>query len=462
MRTKEEILNGMDETLFDIIASKDPVFFGRRVLGFIVKPFHEEWLSMVRNNDKVMIVGPTGHGKSLIMAILLSIWKCYYKNHFEIIIVSNTMEQSTKILERIKDNIMRNEMLLDLVPDKHNTKWSRTEIHLRSGCKIYCKPNNENIRSYHCDLLIADEVSQYTNHDVFFRHTMTRVTAKNGKLVGITTFRDELDLAHKLTGKEGKKRGFVSKIYKAIEKDKPIFPELYSLQKLNEIKSSMGSLKFEREYMSNVMSVEDALFDPNSIVECFDENLGFSLREGDYTVMGVDIAVGSGTSADFSVYTVVENIGRKTYIRRIEREKGMPIIHQINRIKELYRIYKCKNIYLDASSMGEGFVQELRQEGLPVTPCDFSYKNRNDYLINLKRYIDEKRLVIPRKFEDDKCMTMGDILRKELSSFMVTKTPSGMVTYQSTSRHDDTVFSLALAVKGASTQKEYIDMFFAE
>ena len=180
------------------------------------------------------------------------------------------------------------------------------------------------------------------------------------------------------------------------------------------------------------------------------------------TTHNCDFAVGTGTTADYSVFTVVENIGRKTYIRRIERYKGMPIAFQKERIKELHKIFKCKHIYLDATSMGESFVQELRQEGLPITPCDFSYKNRNDYLMNLRRYIDEKRLVIPRNFEDPMCITMGDILYKELISFVVTKTPSGMVTYKSTAKHDDCVFSLALAIKGASAQIKFIDTFFAE
>jgi len=415
MRTLKEILDGMNQVEFDLIASRDPVFFGERVLGIYMKPFHREWVDMILKNKLVCIVAPTGHGKTLVAGIMMALWIAHYQRNKEILIVSNTMEQSTKILERIKEEITSNEYLQCLIPEKHEQTWSKTEIHLRSGCKIYCKPCNQNIRSYHVDYLLADEVAQYRNHDVFFKWIMTRVTAKKGKLVAISTFIDELDLAHKLVGEAGKRRGFVSKIYRALdENEEPIFPELYSKERLQQIKESIGSIAFDREYMSNTTSIEDALFPPKAVAACFDEKLGFSMKEGDFTFMGCDFAVGTGTSADYSVFTVVENIGRKTYIRRIERYKGMPISFQKERIKELYKIYKCRHIYLDASSMGESFVQELRQEGLPITPCDFSYKNRNDYLMNLRRYIDEKRLVIPRNFEDPMCITMGDILYKEL------------------------------------------------
>ena len=464
MRTVKEILDGMNQIDFDLIASRDPVFFGRRVLGLIIKPFHEEWIDMFMNSNLTCIVAPTGHGKTNLMGIMMSLWIAQYQHNKEILIVSNTMEQSTKILDRIKDMIRDNEMLQNLIPIKQQEKtWSKTEIHLRTGCKIYCKPCNQNIRSYHVNYLLADEVAQYRDHQVFFKWIMTRVTSKMGKLVAITTFIDEMDLAHKLVGKEGEKRGFASKVYKAIDKEgNPFFPELYSKERLQEIKESIGSLAFDREYLSNTLSIEDALFPPQMVASCFNEELGFSMKEGEYTVMGIDIAVSAGATADYSVFTIVENIGRKTYIRRIERYRGMPISFQIDRIIELQNIFKCKHIYLDSSSMGETFVQELRQKGLPITPCDFSYKNRNDYLINLRRYMDEKRLVIPRKFEDSKCITMGDILYGELISFVVTKTPSGMVTYKTTSKHDDSVFSLALAIKGASSQKKFIDTFFAE
>jgi len=462
-RKINEILDGMSQIDFDMIASRDPAFFGRRVLGLIIKPFHEEWLKTYMNNNLVCIVAPTGFGKSQIMAILLPIWMCMYNKNKEVLIVSNTMSQSTTILGRIKDTILSNEMLQCLVPEKREKKWSQTEIHLRTGCKIYCKPNTEDVSSYHANLEICDEIAKYRDHNVFFNYTMTRVNAKKGKLIAITTFDNELDLAHKLIGKEGILRGFVSKIYKAInEKGESIFPEIFSLERLNNFKKGMGSLAFEKQYLSSTLSVEDALFPSELVVKCFNEQIGFQMKEGEFTFMGCDFALGRGTTADYSVFVVVENVGRLTLIRRIERYKGMPITFQKERIRELYNIFKCRRIYFDSSSMGESFVQELRQESLPITPCDFSYKNRNDYLINLLRYIDEGRLVIPRKFEDVKCITMGDILRKELASFMVTETPSGMVAYKSTGRHDDIVMALALAIKSASSQKKFIDTFFAE
>lgn len=466
------IFGGMNRFEFMTLASRDPAFWCERVLGLTIKPFHQEWLNLYMNNQFVNVIAPTGHGKTLLFGVGIPTWLAYNLKNQEILIISNTLEQSTGILTMIREMITENELLHELIPEKHLTRWSKTEIHTPTGCKIYCKPYSANIRSYHVNYLLSDEHAQYRDHSIFFKWVMTRVTAKKGKLVGISTPITEVDLPHKLL----KNPQFVSRVYTAYEDEAhtiPIFPELYTAQRLLDIKEAIGSLAFDREYLCDTKTVEDALYPPNMVVDCWNEKLGFQLSEGKYIYIGCDFAIAAGTTADYSVFTVVENIGRQTYIRRIERPKrGTPIDLQKKRLVELNKIFKPRAIMLDVSSMGESFYQGLRQEGLPVKACDFSPKQRNDYLINLRSYIEgkrdsegkllERRLVIPRDFNDEKCVTMTDELFKELTSFVITQTPSGLTTYKSTAAHDDMVMSLALAIKGASKQKKFVDAFFCE
>lgn len=471
MRTIEEIMQGMDRLEFMTLAAKDLKFWCEKVLGIIVKPFHEEWFKLFKENQFVNIIAPTGHGKTLLMGVAIATWIAYNQRNKEILIISNTMEQSTGILTRVKEMISDNELLQELIPEKHLTRWSKTEIHTTTGCKIYCKPYSANIRSYHVDYLLADEDAQYRDQAIFFKWVITRVTAKKGKLVAISTPITEVDLPHKLL----KNPKFVSKVciaYVDEENTIPVFPELYSKEELLSIKDTVGSLAFDREYLCSTKSVENALFPPNLVVDCFDEKVSFQLSEGDFVYIGCDFALARGSTADYSVFTVIENVGHQTIIRRIERYRGKPIDFQTKRLKELHRIYKAKSILLDVSAMGEGFFQDLRQEGLPVVACDFAPKHRNNYLITLRKFVEgkrdeegklkERRLVIPRDFNDIYCERMGDLLFNELTAFIITETPTGFTTYKTTAAHDDIVMSLALAISGASKQRKYVDSFFCE
>jgi len=319
----------------------------------------------------------------------------------------------------------------------------------------------------------CDEAAQYKDHSIFERWIITRVTAKNGKLVVISTPVSAIDLPHKLL----RNPIFYSKIYTALKprmtenpeyysdicknlkEGEPLFPELYSKEKLEAIKQSQGSLRFEQEYMCNVLVVEDALYPPNMVVECFDESLDFQLPEGGTVYIGADFAVGTGKDADYSVFTVIENNGEKNFIRKIERYKGMPISAQIKRLEELCHAYKPKAIYLDETTFGVSIVQELRSKQLPVVGCKFDLKSRNNYLMNLRKIIEDRRLVIPRK-PGSFCVSLTDKLFTELTSFVISKTQAGLVTYKSTAAHDDMVMSLALAVSGVQKKMPMIERAF--
>ena len=798
MRTLKEITKGMSIETIRFLGQFDPAFWIERVLGYMVKDFHKEWIDLFFKHDRLCIIAPTGHGKTAIFGVALPLYLACYKRNQQILIISNVLEQSTKILERIKAEITGNEYLRFLEPEeKMQFTWTKTEINTSTGCKIFCKPYTANVRSYHVNYCICvppytlidtdkgakpirdvqpgdyvkthnarykkvlrvfkrnidehileikagnnvlkitknhpllvrrgkvlkwikaeklkisdklcypmrgkikmlrlpkkgvkplddyiminedvarlfglfaaegsvdrssikftfgshekeliqetqnllrswfhvesnidnhnkwastvytcsvslrdlfiklfgrgcrsrkvpeiifkspeiiqahfvkgwldgdghysqhgavgsttskdlatgiaklaeniglkvtvtkkpniymlrfsaasvrkllslvanrrsrrfiymkiksmcwkryrgevynleveddnsyvangiivhncDEAAQYSDHSIFERWIITRVTAKDGKLVVISTPVSAIDLPHKLlhnpnfygriytaikTKRLNEKPEFYSPIYDKLKEGEPIFPELYSKEKLEIIKQSMTSIAFEREYLCNVLVSENSLYPPNLVIECFDESIGFQEPEGGSVYIGADFAVGTGKEADYTVFTVIENDGKNIYIRWIERHKGMAISAQMNRLVELNDRFHPKFIYMDESTFGATFVQELRQKQLPVVGCKFDFRSRNNYLLNLYKIIEDGILVIPRKRQTH---TLTDELFIELTSFIETKTQAGAVTYKSTAAHDDMVMSLALAVSGVKqmqplTQKAF-------
>jgi maltodextrin utilization protein YvdJ len=76
----------------------------------------------------------------------------------------------------------------------------------------------------------------------------------------------------------------------------------------------------------------------------------------------------------------------------------------------------------------------------------------------LRRLLDQNRLVIPTK---GFTKPLTDNLMRELSGFRIKKNPlSGRESFQSTTKHDDTVMSLALAVKNISNTRPVMENVF--
>jgi len=477
MRTAKDILGDMNFETFSITGSRDPAFWIERMSGEIIKPFHIEWIEMARKNERTMIIAPTGHGKTLILGIWFPLWICFYNRKKEILVVSKTEPQAKGILERIRNLIEDNEFLQFLEPkNKSDTTWSKTELVLSNKCKVFSKPYNENIASFHVDYLISDEVAKYKDNlaqgTVFERYVMTRVTAKKGKLVGITTVVHGADLSMKLKSNPL----FVTKVYPAIInappddifKGKAIFPELYPIEKLKQIKESIGSLAFDREYLCNTHSSEDALITPEMVIDAWDEDLEFSYNsEGENVYIGVDFAVSSGKDADYFVITVIESNGDKFYIKHIERHKGMPISAQKKRLLELNNIFKPVAMRLDETNYGVDVVQELRQNQVPVVGQKFDHTSRRGLLLNLRRIFEGKMLdgkrvptiIIPRK-PNSNCTILTDQLFVELTSIVPKKTMTGLETFVCNASHDDMIFSLGMALNGATVNKGYTGKVF--
>jgi hypothetical protein len=266
---------------------------------------------------------------------------------------------------------------------------------------------------------------------------------RKGHIVAIGTPLTDTDL---LADLQEPTNEFICKKYQIIMNGEPIFPEKYPMDFIKE--SLEPNPNFRREYMCELTLLSgEALFPDEYTNSCIDYELSFKDPESGRVSMGCDFALSQGRHGDYSVFTVVEELDDKIYIRHMRRIHGMGIEEQKKIIREMFYYFKPINIYLDESGFGQSFLQDLRNEQLPVVGCDFHYQKRNKYLVDLKRVIEEKRLVIPLNNENIMTKNTMDVLRAELSGFMIEKAEkTGVQIFKSTTSHDDTVMSLALSV----------------
>ena len=399
------------------------------------------------------------------MAIGFSTWYIFHNPNREILIVSTTLRQSIALLERIMELIKENEVLRDIVDKKllSSGNWcsrsnSGARIVLSQRRKIFCAPCNENIRGYHVDHVIADEVSAYKDPNVYRSYISTRVGAKSkdGKLLAISTSKSPTDLLQECKNNSE----YVSSTVPIVSKKGVLaWPNRFDQKFIDFRKAELGIGNFEREYLCNPKAeVEGAIFSAEDVMHCTDVSLKCTCDTfGGDIFIGADFAVSSGPRADFDVYWVAEKTGGKCIIRDVFRDKGIPKDEKVRILQGLNTKYgnKVYSNLLDDSGIGKAVAEDLFKLGLPVEEVSFKHTNRRQMIINLISVIQGRKLVIPFNKEDPNIDTMN-VLVEELLSFREEKSEStGMLMYKSNARHDDTVMALALVCKGAYDLDDY-------
>jgi hypothetical protein len=154
-------------------------------------------------------------------------------------------------------------------------------------------------------------------------------------------------------------------------------------------------------------------------------------------LQGVDLA----NLRDYFVSTVLDGTDQRlaTQVRHDRFQKRGYVAYK-GIIRANYSAYNSARTLVDATSLGESVVEDLRDigaEGYKFTGSQAKY----DVVHNLVRMLSEHRIAIPFVRE----------LVDELRHFQYEITPSKNLKMEAKTGHDDYVISLALAAQLAST-----------
>lgn len=206
---------------------------------------------------------------------------------------------------------------------------------------------------------------------------------------------------------------------------------LLNPQFVEEAKKELPEDTFRQEYLAEFLDGQGTVFRnlkeiirPQS--ECYEEPI-----MGKRYQIGVDLA----RLRDYTVFTVVDTNLKVAYWERFTQ-----LDWDFQKIKLLNLIDKYGNArtFIDATGIGDPFVQEMQRQGANVVPYAISSNEKKRVLINnLKLRIEQKQLTIPDE----------PILIRELEAYNYELLDSGKIKFGAPSGfHDDSVISLALAV----------------
>ena len=202
---------------------------------------------------------------------------------------------------------------------------------------------------------------------------------------------------------------------------------LLSKEEIKDIKSSLPDSAYQQEFECKFLEgtgvvfrkVEEAIKDTEKISYSHPHIFGLDLgRKRDYTVL--------------TGFNRTEN-HMDFFDRFSEVDWGLQKLRITNDLKPFHN----PPVVVEANSMGDPIIEDLRHSGIRVIPFMTTSKSKDDIIKKLSVFIENKYISFPNI----------PALIDELHSFSYEITPSGKMKYGAPSGfHDDCVMSMAMAV----------------
>ena len=318
----------------------------------------------------------------------------------------------------------------------HVSSDSKTELGLGSNKILSLAQNPDTVRGFTGDVYL-DEFPHHPNAAEIYEAAFPIIT--HGYRISIVgTPLGMSGRFYDIWTNEGQYRDYVRHkcdIYQAVADGLRV--------DIDTIRRNLDEESFRREYLCEFVDEGEAFFPYELIIRC----VGARPTEGGRgsVVLGVDI----GRKRDLTVVAVLEQLGTRLYMRRLECMKDTPFEVQREAISNIYHEEGAQMMAIDASGLGMQLAEELRMRLGAVEPITFDNAIKEHMAVTLKRLFERQDIVIL----DDPAL-IGDI-----HSLKRTVTASGNFRFdadRTEKGHADRFWALALAVNAATVAEPTI------
>lgn len=203
----------------------------------------------------------------------------------------------------------------------------------------------------------------------------------------------------------------------------------------NEIelaRHELPELAFRQEYLAEFLDDAGMVF----------RNVTACIQAAPERVTSVVIGVDWGRSNDYTVLIAMDRQTRR--VVEIDRFNQVNWTIQRGRLLEMTRRWPVELVLAESNSIGEPNIEELQKMGLPVNGFQTTQASKQQIIDALALAFEQQSIGIPQY----------PVLISELQAYEMERLPSGNWRYSAPEgQHDDTVISLALALRAASVSK---------
>lgn len=257
---------------------EDLKFLCKAILGYKDWSANENLHTMmarhVRKPSKFkLFLIPRDHLKSSIITKGGAILRLNKNPNIRILIANNTWDNARKFLGSIQQYLVRGAILPQYFGQYESNRWNQDEITIRQRKVILDAPTiattglEKEQTSQHYDLIIADDLVARENSNTpeqrakvkDYINSLMALLEPEGELWVVGT-RWSMDDAYGDLIEEGIWDVFQRSAYTDDTKTQPIFPEKFSLEKLQFLRNKLGPTLFSCWYMNDPISQEAADF----------------------------------------------------------------------------------------------------------------------------------------------------------------------------------------------------------
>ena len=474
------------------LAKNDIIAFGKLFLpdDFMRSEtpfFHYEVADACSNLDyrQLAIILPRGHGKTVLT-------KCSILHDFLFAnepLFYGWVAASSKIsvpnLDYIKYHLEFNEKVSYYFGSLKGKKWTEDDIELKNGCKLISKSNLSGIRGgaklhKRYDLIVLDDFEDENNtvtpesrskiSNLVTAVVFPALEPKTGRLringtpVHFDSFIQKILTGYDQAQKEKEDYSWKVVTHKALQSDgTPLWPSWFGHKEMERKKKfyqdSGTPQKFYQEYMMEVQSEEDSIFNRDHIKywegKFFidnDSKTPYIIPNGEdqkpcNIFVGVDPATDSARrNSDFSVIIAVAvTPDNNIYVLDYIRDRTLPVLGIpgtdkkgiVDYIFQYAKFYKPTLFTIEDTTMSKPVFQAIRAE----------MRRRNEFIIPFKEETPGTRMSKRDRIQEilAQRFTVGQVHIKKTQYDLHRE----IITFGPRMAHDDTIDALAYACKYA-------------
>lgn len=394
-----------------------------QVQGFTPTEKQFEFINQILNPDVKFIVLTTGRqfGKTMMAQNLILKW-ALETNNSSLMWVSPIYSQCRKVFEDL-------EKILDGSNLTTSFNKSNLEIEFINGSKIIFRSAErpDGMRGYTSDYLVVDEAA-FVRDDVWNMVLKATILVKGKKVLFISTPKGKNYLYElSLRAQDESNSKYIH--LKGTSYDSPYI----SQDELLDAKRTLPEDIYRQEILGEFIDNGGEVF---TSIERYCVLPNWQLpKPGVKYFAGIDF----GRVNDFTVLTILDQDKNMVYQYRDNNKPWNEIIENIIRILNQYKAHTL----IEVNSIGDVLYEQIQKQYINIEPFITSSNSKNEIIEDLIFNLNDGKLLLPTE-------GLCPALYNELKSFTYTYSPrSRNISYgAATGAHDDTIMSLAIALKG--------------
>lgn len=303
---------------------------------------------------------------------------------------------------------------------------SEYEIRLTNGSKIWFRSaeRSDSIRGLSIQYLFIDESQDIKSSD-FQTSILPTITAAGKRCIfGGTPKKKNFFYDYYMMGKSEEYSNHQS--YHFPSSASPYVSKEFLLEQQKSLPENIYKQEFEAIFQDNDGQVFTNL--QNVLI-----NDVYPPRERGMNVYaGLDI----GTKEDYSVLTIMDELGR---VLKVWRDRHIPYSQIVDEVVKLCKEYNVRELVVESNGPGDVLFEQIKKKYNRATPLFQTNQTKENIIRRLMSDIQDMTLELPS-------LKLFPSLGEELEIFEYSVLPSGKIRYGHPSGfHDDCVLSLAMA-----------------